>query len=161
MFTTYSPCTRVGVKGHEPPTCRVLKWDTPSSKSLGLQVPGPQCRSCSEGMDAARAAPRGLLCAVCLKIIWVYLIVSQLQHGSPQSCWKERSCWHYGWYLFRAAHCAWQRLPGGRPVTSAKLPMQMDLIPGNVYSRIKYMVNLKFFRQTWYQTHPSLFESVG
>lgn len=41
------------------------------------------------------------------------LIVSQLQHGSPQSCWKEKSWWHYGWYLFRAAHCAWQRLPGG------------------------------------------------
>lgn len=50
---------------------------------------------------------------------------------------------------------------GGGPVRSAKLPMQMDLIPGNVYSRIKYTVNLKFFRQTWYQTHPSLFESVG
>lgn len=46
-------------------------------------------------------------------------------------------------------------------VMSAKLPMQMDLIPGNVYSCIKYMGSLKFFRHSWYQTHPSLFESVS
>lgn len=46
-------------------------------------------------------------------------------------------------------------------VMSAELPMQMDLIPGNVYSCIKYTGSLKFFRHTWYQTHPSLFESVS
>lgn len=101
--------TCVCVKGQEPPQVQSAEMGRPSFKEPGLEVPGPQCCSCSKWMDAALPAPRGL----CLKFIWVFLIVSQLQHGSPQSCWKERSCWHYEWYLFRAAHCAWQRLPGG------------------------------------------------
>lgn len=82
--------------------------ETPLPQRAWAEGSAPQ-----KGMDAAPPAPRGLLCAQCLKIIWVHLIVSQLQHGSPQSCWKERSCWHYGWYLFRAAHCAWHRLHRG------------------------------------------------
>lgn len=46
-------------------------------------------------------------------------------------------------------------------VMSAKVPMQMDLIPGKVYSCMEYMVSLTFFRRTRYQTLPSLFESVS
>lgn len=95
-------------RGRSPP---VAEWWNETLPQRAWRYLGPsQPCSCSEGMDAA---PPASLCTVCLKIIWVLLIVSQLQHGSPQSCWKEKSCWHYGWYLFRAAHCAWQRLPGG------------------------------------------------
>lgn len=36
----------------------------------------------------------------------------------------------------------------GGAVMSAELPMQMDLIPGNVYGGIKYTGSLKFFRHT-------------
>lgn len=95
-------------RGRSPP--HLQKWDTSSSKSLGWRSPRLLLL---QGMDAILASPRNLLCTLCLKSIWVHWIVSQLQQGSLQSCWKERSCWRYGWYLFRAVHCAWQRLPGG------------------------------------------------
>lgn len=35
-----------------------------------------------------------------------------------------------------------------RLVMSAELPMQMYVIPGNVYNSIKDMISLKFFQHT-------------
>lgn len=58
VFISCLPCTSVGVKGQEPPSCRMLKWDPPSSKSL--EVPGP----IPSPVPAQRGWMLPLLCSV-------------------------------------------------------------------------------------------------